>query len=326
MHKTLLTIALACAALIAPAWAAGLEINLGIVTTPGSAQWVAAERFKTLLEAETKGRVTVVIHHSASLGDETQILGKIQAGSVEMGVITLGPFDEFAPQVRVVNYPFLFKDADQAHRVLDGAPGQALLTDLEEAGFKGLAFSENGFRHLTTRDRPVTQARDVEGLSIRVMESELHMALWKMLGARPKALGWPINADLEKGVVTAQENPLWVAWVYKLYELQKYLILTGHVYSAHIDVANLAWFNGLDPVLQKAITRSMRAAARYQRQWNQENEAGFLAKLKAQGMNVIEHPDKASFRAKTAGMDASPLYAGEETRRLLRLFKQAAAQ
>ncbi|HEC31925.1 MAG TPA: TRAP transporter substrate-binding protein [Deltaproteobacteria bacterium] len=292
-------------------------IKLGVVTKPGSAQNVCAERFKDLVESKSGGNLIIKIYHSASLGTETDILQQIQMNSVQMGIITLGPFDVFVPSVKVVGFPFMFKSFEQVDRVLDGPLGKELLKDLEVAGFKGISFSENGFRHLTNNVRPVHTVEDVKGLKIRVMESELHKELWRILGANPTPMGWPIYTELQQGTIDAQENPLWVIWTYKMYEVQKYLTLTGHVYSAHIDVANLNWFNSLPKSEQKLLQQSMIEAAHYERQWNRTNEAGFLAKLKKAGMIVDEHPDIASFKAKALKLKDLPMFQEKRTKELL---------
>jgi tripartite ATP-independent transporter DctP family solute receptor len=307
-----------------PAWAK-TTIRLGLVTIPGSAQNICADKFKELLESRSD-QYEVKIFHSASLGTETEILQQIQMNSVQMGIITDGPFDVFFPEARVLNYPFLFGSYQQVDEVLDGAPGQKLLFGLEKVGFKGLAFSENGFRNLTNNKRAVHNVADVAGLKIRVMESMLHKELWRMLGANPTPMGWPIYTELQQGTIDGQENPLSVIWNYKLYEVQKYLSLTGHVYSAHIDVANLKWFEGLPAADQKLVHDCMVEAARYQRSWNRDNEATFLANLKKAGMEVDEHPDLASFRAKVADIRNLEIYQGAQTQELLRQFLKATGQ
>ncbi len=302
---------------------AGTTIKLGVVTKPGSAQNVCAEKFKELVEERSHGKLKVKIYHSASLGTETDILQQIQMNSVQMGIITLGPVDVFVPSIRVVGFPFMIKNFAQVDKVLDGPLGEELLKDLKSAGFKGLAFSENGFRHLTNNKRPVHTIDDVKGLKIRVMESELHKELWRVLGANPTPMGWPIYTELQQGTIDAQENPLWVIWTYKLYEVQKYLTLTGHVYSAHIDVANLNWFKSLSQEDQKIIEESMIEAAHYERKWNRTNEATFLSKLKKAGMVVDEHPDIASFKTKALKLKDLPLFQEPKTKILLEKFLEA---
>lgn len=206
-------------------------IKLGVVTKPGAAQNIVAEKFKTLVEERSDKAYTVKIFHSASLGNETEIIQQIQMDTIHMGVITGGPFDTFDPIVRVINYPFIFKNHAQADEVLDGPLGAEILKSLETSGFKGISFSENGFRNLTNNKLAVTEPSQVQGLKIRVMSSALHKTIWQTLGANPTPMPWPIYTELEQGVIDGQENPLWVMEVYKFYEIQKYMTLTRHVYS-----------------------------------------------------------------------------------------------
>lgn len=297
--------------------AAELKINLGLVTKPGSAQNIAAEKFKELVEARSGGEIAVKIHDSASLGNETEILQQIQMNQVQMGIVTVGPFDTFDPIVRVIDYPFIFKDNEQADKILDGPLGLEILTSLENVGFKGLAFSENGFRNLTNNRQPVKTADDVKGLKIRVMESALHQAVWKTLGANPTPMPWPIYTELEQGVIDGQENPLWVLEVYKFYEIQKYMTMTRHVYSGHIDVASLTWWNGLKPEQQKTIQEAMIEAALYQRKQNRDQDAARLDMLKEKGMQIETNPDTASFRTKVEGLMDMDLFGEPRVKELL---------
>lgn len=317
MKKTgLVALAMVCIWMGAAAASPG-EIKLGVVTKPGAAQNIVAEKFKALLEEASSGTYTVKIFHSASIGNETEILQQIQMGTVHMGIITGGPFDTFDPIVRVINYPFLFKDNAQADQILDGPLGQEILTSLETSGFKGLCFSENGFRNLTNNKRPVNGPDDVAGLKIRVMSSALHKAIWQTLGANPTPMPWPIYTELEQGVIDGQENPLWVMEVYKFYEIQKYMTLTRHVYSPHIDVASLSWFNGLSKADQNMIETAMKKAALFQRTENRDKNAGRLAMLKEKGMVINETPDVDAFRHKVASLKEMDLYADPRVNALL---------
>ncbi len=299
------------------------KIKLGVVTKPGSAQNIAAEKFKELIEQRSNGDITVQIFHSASLGNETEILQQVQMNSIQMAIVTGGPFDTFDPMARVVNYPFLFKDYDQVDKVLDGPLGAKLLKSLEGSGFKGLCFSENGFRNLTNNRRPVKTPADLKGLKIRVMASAIHKAIWQALGANPTPMPWPIYTELEQGVIDGQENPLWVMEVYKFYEIQKYMTLTRHVYSYHIDVASLNWWNKLDAKEQAMIQKAMYEAAVYQRQENRSKNAARLKFLKEKGMQVEEHPDIQAFRAKVAGLKNMDLYQNPKVQALLIEFMEA---
>ena len=294
-----------------------VTIKLGVVTKPGSAQNIVAEKFKELIEQRSQGELQVKIFHSASIGNETEILQQIQLGTIQLGIITSGPFDSFDPIVRVIDYPFLFKNNQQADEILDGPLGSEILKSLESSGFKGLCFSENGFRNLTNSKRPVSTPADIEGLKIRVMSSALHKSIWQSLGANPTPMPWPIYTELEQGVIDGQENPLWVLEVYKFYEIQQHMTLTRHVYSAHIDVASLSWWNTLSQDQQEMIQTAMYEAAVYQRADNRAKNDARLKLLKEKGMNVVETPDRAALRAQVADLKTIDLFKDPKVQDLL---------
>lgn len=296
---------------------AAMKIKLAVVTKPGSAQNIVADKFKELIETRSDNAVTVKIYHSASLGNETEILQQIQMGTVELGIITGGPFDTFDPIVRVLNYPFLFKDNAQADAILDGPLGDEILKSLESSGFKGLCFSENGFRNLTNNKRNVVHPDDIKGLKIRVMASSLHKSIWQALGANPTPMPWPIYTELEQGVIDGQENPLWVMEVYKFYEIQKYMTLTRHVYSPHIDVASLNWWKGLKPEIQELVAVAMKDAAAFQRADNREKDATRLKLLAEKGMIIESNPNIEAFREKVSGLNDMDLYKDPKVNALL---------
>jgi tripartite ATP-independent transporter DctP family solute receptor len=287
---------------------ADTRIKLGVVTKPGSAQNIVAEKFRELLEKRSGKNLQVQIFHSSAIGNETEILQQIQMNTIQMGIITDGPFDTFDPIVRVINYPFLFKDSAQADAILDGPLGAKILKSLESSGFKGLCFSENGFRNLTNSKRPVRGPADIKGLKIRVMASALHKAIWQALGANPTPMPWPIYTELEQGVIDGQENPLWVMEVYKFYEIQKYMTLTRHVYSSHIDVASLKWWQTLDSATQGLIQQTIYEAALFQRADNRAKDGERLWLLKEKGMMVEEKPDVSALRARVSGLKGMDLF------------------
>ena len=316
--KRLLWLITVCALLLSSGYAmAFTRIKLGVVTKPGSAQNIVAEKFKELIEQASNGNINVRIFHTKSIGDEAEILQQIQNNTVQMGIITGGSFETFDPVVRVINYPFLFKDNEQADEILDGPLGVKILKSLERAGFKGLCFSENGFRNLTNNKRSVKSPDDIKGLKIRVMASALYKAIWQALGANPTPMPWPIYTEIEQGVIDGQENPLWVMEVYKFYEIQKYLTLTRHVYSPHIDVASLKWWKTLDANTQDLIQRTIYEAAVFQRNDNRSKDAGRLAFLKEKGMMIEMHPDIDAFRAKVTGLKDTDLYSEPRVKAML---------
>ena len=276
------------------------EMVIGIVTVPGSAQFVAAEKFKELVEERSNGRFVFDIQHSASLGSESSIIQQVQMGTVDVAVITTGPVGNISKLANALSLPFLFKSNEQADEILDGSLGQEILDSLSVSGLKGLSFSENGFRNLTNNIIEVHTVADVKGLKIRTMEAPLQVKIWRMLGANPTPMAWPINTELAQGTIDGQENPLWVIDKYKIFEVQKYMSMTRHVYSSHIDMMNLKTFENLSSADQDMFVSSMREAAAYQRGLNRDSNAEYMANIVANGMIVDETPDVASFRGMVA--------------------------
>ncbi len=318
MRKIIFILTL-CSALLAWPVLAAQIINIAVVTRPGMGQSVVAEKFAEKVNKGNSGYLVNVID-SGKAGDETRILQKLQQGMLQMAVITAGPYDQFVPEVEALEFPFLFSSYEQVDKTLAGKAGEVLLDRLQKAGFKGLAFSENGFRHLTNNKRPVHNINDLQGLKIRTMNSRAHEALWNALGAVAKPYPFPINDVLAQGKVDGQENPLWVVTAYELNKLQRYLSMTGHVYSAHIASADLKWWLGLPEKDRAMLQKAMLEAAAEQRAASRTAEQGILERLFKQGMVMDLTPDVASFKAKLGNYAARPMFQKPETAKMLKLL------
>jgi len=278
--------------------ASSYNIQLGIVTTPHSFHYMAAKKFKDIVEKESNGDVKVTIHHSSSVGNETSILQQLQMNALQMGVITAGPIDKIVPSIKAIEFPFLFDSFKKVDMILDGKIGQSILNDFKAANLIGYHFLENGFRNITNSKRPIHTAADVKGLKIRVMNSQLQIAIWKAIGANPTPMPWPIYTQLSQHVIDGQENPLAVIDQYKLYEVQKYLSLTRHVYSALVFVGSKAFYDSLPAKYQKLLYKATKEASIYERKLNRDKAKYFLNDLKKNGMIIDEHPDLNSFKEK----------------------------
>ncbi len=297
MKKNLIVVLAFCLLPIA-IFAKNYTINLGIVTTPHSFHYMAAKKFKDIVEKDSKSAITVNIHHSNSVGNETSILQQLQMNALQMGVITAGPIDKIVPSIKAIEFPFIFDSFAKADKILDGKIGQDILKSFKSANLIGYHFLENGFRNITNSKRPIHSASDVKGLKIRVMNSQLQIAIWKDIGANPTPMPWPIYTQLAQHVIDGQENPLAVIDQYKLYEVQKYLTLTRHVYSALVFVGSKQFYDSLPQKYQKLLFKATKEASVYERKLNREKASFFLADLKKQGMIIDEHPNLASFKEK----------------------------
>ena len=299
---------LACAAGLAfglPAQAAE-KVNIGIVTAPNFVHTSAALKFKEELDKAVPGKYDVIVHPSAALGSETQVLQQLQLGTVQMSVCTTGPVESFVPEIKALEMPFLFSSYEASDKVLDGPIGQDLLKRFEKVGLVGMHFLDNGFRNVTNSKRAVTGPDDLKGMKIRTMESPTHLAIWRAIGANPTPMAWPITTQLQQGVLDGQENPISVISAGKLNEAgQKYLTMSRHVYSALVFVGSKAFMDKLPAADRKAFMDAAQVASIAGRRYVRDNEASQLAALKAAGMQVADVPDLAAFRAKTEPVYAS---------------------
>ena len=273
---------------------------------------LAAEKFKEIVEEKTNGAYQIEIYPDGKLGDEATLLESMAADELELGIVTSGPFVNFAPEMGVLDMPFLFSGNEEAHKVLDGEVGQELLATVENANLKGLAYAERGFRNVTNSVKPITTVADMQGLKLRVMENEVYQKTFAALGANASPMAWQETLTaLQNGAIEGQENPINVICSYKLWESnQKYATLTRHSYSTAIITMSLAKFNELPEDVQTIFKDAAQEAAVYERDWTAENEAAQLQLMKDNGMEVVEEPDLDSFReAAQSVYDEYPEYA-----------------
>jgi tripartite ATP-independent transporter DctP family solute receptor len=319
-RMTAVVVGLGLMGLAGGAWAQ-TQINIAAVTNPDFVHTKAAVWFKECVEKAAPGKLSVAVHHSASLGSETQVLQQIQLGTTQMSVCTTGPIEAFVPEIKALEMPFVFPSYEAADKVLDGAIGQELSRKFEKSGFVALAFLDNGFRNVTNSKRPVKTPEDLKALKIRTMEAPTHLAIWRAIGANPTPMAWPIFTQLQQGVIDGQENPIAVIYAAKLPEAgQKYLTLTRHVYSALVFVANKAFIEGLPAAERKVVMDCARTASLQGRSFIRDNEVKQLGELKAAGMQVEDKPDLEAFRKTTAPVIDS---AAGDTKKLIEQIQQA---
>jgi tripartite ATP-independent transporter DctP family solute receptor len=291
--------AAATAALLALAGAVQAQTTLRFANTlaPGDTHNVAARQMAENLKNKTGGKLAMSVHPAGSLGNDGAILDGVRLGSIEMGLTGNPFFTQLAPRLNVMDLPFLFRDIEHAHKVMDGPIGAELLKDLEKHGMKGLAFWEIGFRHVTNSKRPIRTPEDLKGIKIRTTPNKAHMEAFRLLGANPAPMAFSeLYLALQNGTVDAQENPVNNIHDNRMYEVQKHMSFTRHAYTASIIAMNLDRFKALPPDQQQAILDAAREAALYQRKVNAEMEGGNLGRIKAAGVEVIENIDTEPFR------------------------------
>ncbi|MBZ5201621.1 DctP family TRAP transporter solute-binding subunit [Planomicrobium chinense] len=249
---------------------------------------VQSLKFKEKLEKESDGRLKVELYPNGQLyGSDREAIEAVQLGNLEMTIPAVAPLASFNEKFLVFDLPFLFNDYDAAYSALDGDLGEELLDSLEENDLKGLAFGENGFRHVSNNEGPIESPEDMEGMKLRTLENPLHTDTFKAFGANasPFAFG-ELYTALQQGTYDAMDCPISLYYTNKFYEVQDYLTLTGHVYAAAILLANNDFYNSLPEDLQELVMEASDEFKDEQRKLAQQQDTEFLDQLKAEGMQV----------------------------------------
>ena len=271
-------------------------IKLGTTVNEQDSFQVCAEKFAELVKERTNGAYEIEIHPNGALGDERTMLESMQMGTLDMGIITSGPFVNFSSAMGVLDMPFLFANNEEAYKVLDGEIGKELLGTLEDADLKGLAYAERGFRNITNSKKPITNAADVAGLKLRVMENDVYTATFKALDVNAVPMAWSdALTALQQGTNSSFTSPAPIPF---------------NLYTTAIITMSNDLFKSLPEDVQKIFEESAQEAAEYERQWVADQEADQLQEIKDHGMEVVENPDVDSFRAAVQSVyDAYPDYA-----------------
>ncbi|MBU8905126.1 TRAP transporter substrate-binding protein [Desertibacillus haloalkaliphilus] len=250
------------------------------------------------VEERTDGRVIIETFPNSQIGAERELTEGLTFGTVDLVVSSTAPVTNFVPELGVLDLPFLFNDRDSAVAVLEGEIGDRLFSSLEAEGIVPLSWAENGFRHITNSLHPIEEPADLDGLSIRTQENDIHLAAFEELGARPSPMAWTeALTALQQGVVDGQENPAIVADQFNLYDSnQEYMTLTNHVYSVAIYMMSQETYDQLPEDLRDIVVEEGQNIGAYQRDLIIEMEQESLDTLREQGMQILEDVDVEPFR------------------------------
>ena len=286
--------------------AAQTVLKIGYATSKESHYGVGTTAFCDEMEKGTQGRYKCQQFPASALGGEREQIEAVQLGTQDLTNTSTGPLGNFVPEVKVVDIPFLFRDYDHARKVMDGPIGQDLLKKMQPKGLIGLAWTENGFRHMTNNKRPILQASDAAGLKGRTMENKVHMDGYRTFGLLPTPMAFPeLFGALQQGTVDGQENPIPVILASKFAQVQKHLSLTGHVYSPAVLLLSPKVWEKLSEADRKVFVDAAQKGSTAQRKKVNDDESNGIAQLRKDGMQVVEKVDGESFRKAVM-----PAYAG----------------
>lgn len=303
LHQLVLGLGLAVGLVAGAQAQTTMRINISVAQN--SHQGIAIDTFAQEVEKRTNGRYKIQTFYNGALGGERESVEAVQLGTQELTFTSTGPIPNFVPEVKILDVPFLFRDKAHARAVLDGPIGQELLEKFKPKGMVGLAWAENGFRHMTNSKRDVRTPEDLKGLKMRTMENPVHVAAYKGFGIITTPMAFPeVFTALQQGTVDGQENPLSVIIASKFDQVQKHLSLTGHVYSPCIFLMNKEAFDKLSPEDQKAFIEAAREGAKANRARVDDDDAKGVEDLRSKGMTVIDDLDKSKFVAALAPVNA----------------------
>ncbi|SFU23077.1 TRAP transporter substrate-binding protein [Mesorhizobium sp. YR577] len=278
-----------------PAAAADYTARLSLDVQEGNPKYVAAEEFAQKVAEGTKGAVEIKVFGNGLLGGEAESAEGMRLGSVQMGIITSSVFASWVPQVQALDLPFLFRNDE--HVVAANAKLTELLKDdFAEQGFQLLGFSINGARQLMSTF-PILKPEDVKGKKMRVIQSPIHIALWKQLGANPVAIpAAEVYNSMQTGVVDYFDNTATNYLTFKFYEVAPHYTDLGHIYAIGAWVVSKAWWDSLPAEHQAAIsaaaTEAQAGVAPRQAKVDQES----LAEAVKNGATIHKVEDKEVWR------------------------------
>lgn len=280
-------------------------LKLGYILSRHSQLGAGAQVFADEIAKRTNGRYQIDQYPDSALGGEVEMLKAVQLGTVDLAFITGAPMPNIVPDVGVFNIPFLFRDVDHAHTVLDGPIGKAYLKKFRDKDLVALAWGENGLRHLTNSRREIRTPEDLKNLKLRVPQSEVMLAGFKALGADVHELAFPLlYAALQSGQFDGQENPIATIMSSKFYQVQKYLTLSGHVYDPAILFMSVDTFGDLSADDKHSFIGAAKLAGEASRQFAAAAQKDGVAQLAKSGMQVVTEIDRAKFAAAMASANS----------------------
>lgn len=300
MKHVLLSALVGFTLVAAPAFADTLRLAHN--AAPGNPKSDASLLFAKLVKEKTDGRVNVDVGGSAQYGDDVEALTSMRLGSLAFSANSQGTTSSVVPEFALLGLPFLFKDQEQAWKVMDGPAGEKLKEAAAKKGLVVLGFWDNGIRHTTNSKHPIKTPDDLKGIKIRTPPDAMTIDIFKALGANPTPLAFSeLYIALQQGVMDGQENPLTNTYTSKLYEVQKYVSLTGHKYEATPLLASKVIWDGLSDKDKQAVLEAAKEAGDFNRQRSRNDELELRQKLEAAGVQFND-VNQADFAAKTGSV------------------------
>ncbi|HRH87316.1 MAG TPA: TRAP transporter substrate-binding protein [Rubrivivax sp.] len=257
---------------------------------------VAVKYMSEQLDKKSGGRYKIKVYNKGALGTEKETIDQVKIGALDMTRVNISPMNNVCPLTQVPTMPFLFHSVEHMRKVLDGPVGEEILKNCESAGFIGLAFYDSGARSIYAK-KPIKTVADAKGLKIRVQQSDLWVALVSAMGANATPMPYgEVYTGLKTGLIDAAENNIPSFDTAKHVEAVKVYSKTEHSMAPEMLLMSKAVWDKLPKADQDMIRAAAKESVAVQRQKWDEQEAKSLARVKAQGAEIVE-VDKKSFQA-----------------------------
>jgi TRAP-type transport system periplasmic protein len=304
-------IATAVLASVSLAQAQAVKLSLGHGSAPENPRHIASLKFAEIVKAKTNGQVEVTVSPSGQLGNDPAQITAVRSGALDITANSQGAFANVVPEYAAFGMPFLFADLPSAWKTLDGPVGKELAEKTAEKGMVVLGYWDNGIRHMSNSKRPLNTPEDLKGLKMRTPPDAVTVDIMTAVGAQAQQIQFnELYVALQQGVVDGQENPLMNINSAKLYEVNKFISLTGHKYEMTPFVMNKRSYDALSEAQKKAVQEAAAEATKLQRNLSMEADTKLVVDLKAKGA-VFNTANKAAFEKATANVDdkwmASPI-------------------
>ena len=292
--------ALVAAGLTATAHAQ-VEIRLGHVGGPGSLFEVSANEFARVANERLGNRGKVVVFGSSQQGSDSEMMQKLRLGTLELALpstVMSSTVEAFG----MFEMPYLVKNRDHMKKIEKDVVWPSLAPMAEEKGYKILAVWENGFRNITNNVRPINKPEDLKGMKLRTPKGVWRVKMFQAYGANPSPMALSeVFVALQTGVMDGQENPLTQIYSSKFQEVQKYLSMTGHVYTPAYLTAGKRKFESLPKEVQDILAQAAKDVQPFVYESAERLDGELLEKIKAAGVQVNE-ADKDAFIAASKGV------------------------
>lgn len=261
-----------------------IVIKFSHVVAEDTPKGKGALKFKALAEERTKGRVKVEVYPNSQLFKDGEEMQMLQLGNVQMlapSVSKFGPLG--AREFELFDLPYIFDDAKDLHNVTQGKIGQDLFKKLDSKGIIGLAYWDNGFKHLSS-NKPLRTPADFRGQKLRIQSSKVLDATTRALGATPQVMAFSeVYQALQTGVVDGQENTPSNIYTQKFFEVQKYLTLSGHGVVEYAVIVNKKFWEGLPADIRTILDGAMKEATTFTNDIAKQQNDEAMEKMKASG-------------------------------------------